>query len=415
MTPPNPKQLEICWGMLKLKQPTSELKSILLCSFYSPPNSRKRTALIDHISEVYFGLKTPTMGFICAGDKNDIKMEKFLEISQTFRQIVTTPTYPGGKILDICLTDLGSYYREPQIRNPIEPNAKDRVPSDHFPWFTTPQTDTTTTVNRNHIIKTVRPILDESKQRLGAWIQSESWEHVYDGLTSSEMALRFHNIMESKIEEFCPTKTVKTTALNNGKPRFPAVEKLVRQEKRIYSLKGNCQKYKQPKKQIKEKLKVEGNMFIEKQVELAKVKGGSWQYKIKQMTARPGEDLNPSFVLPNHQEQGLSNQESEERINKFFSSISQEYPHLEIEDLPERVRVKLNDDLCEHPVVLDHEVYEDLKSAKKTASTPLDIPIPILKEFLPELVAPVAAIFRESISSHRTSGPNVISKKDIYQ
>ena len=69
------------------------------------------------------------MGFICAGDKNDIKTEKFLEINQTFHQIVTTPTYPGEKILDICVTDLGSYYREQQIRNPIKPNDKDRVPS----------------------------------------------------------------------------------------------------------------------------------------------------------------------------------------------------------------------------------------------------------------------------------------------
>ena len=76
ITPPNPKQLEICWALLKLKNPTSELKSILLCSFYSPPNSRKQTALLDHISDVYYGLKTPTMGFICAGDRNEIKIEK---------------------------------------------------------------------------------------------------------------------------------------------------------------------------------------------------------------------------------------------------------------------------------------------------------------------------------------------------
>ena len=52
-------------------------------------------------------------------------------------------------------------------------------------------------------------------------------------------------------------------------------------------------------------------------------------------------------------------------------------------------------DPCKHPVIHDHDVYEDLKTAKMTASTPLDIPIPILKEFLPELVAP------ESISSHQ--------------
>ena len=135
---------------------------------------------------------------------------------------------------------------------------------------------------------------------------------------------------------------------------------------------------------------------------MAKEKGGGWQRKIKSLMARPGDDLTSSFVLPNHQELGLTDQQSAERINAFFSSISQEYPHLEINDLPNQVILKLEQDpCCEHPIIHDHLIYEDLKSAKKTASTPLDIPIPILKEFLPELVAPVAAIFREAISSHQ--------------
>ena len=401
LTPPNPKKLEICWGILKLKNPTSELKSILLCSFYSPPNSRKQTALLEHISDVYYGLKKPTMGFICAGDRNGIKIEKFLEISQTFRQIVTKPTYSGGKMLDICVTDLGTYYGEPEIRKPIEPNVAGRVPSDHSPWFTKPHTDSTNNIERKQIIKTVRPFTEDSKKKIAAWLQSESWEYIYDGLTSSDMAERFHHVVKSRIEEYCPTKIVKISALNNGKPRFPAVEKLVRQKKRIYSLKGNCPKFKELKKKVKEKLKSEGKKFIERQVELAKERRGNWQKNVKKLTARPGEDLNPNFVLPNHQEEGLSTQDSAERINAFFSSISQEYPHLEIEDLPERVKTKLENDPCEHPAVLDHEIYEDLKTAKKTASTPLDIPIPVLKEFLPELIAPIAAIFKEAISTHQ--------------
>ena len=266
ITPPNPKQLEICWALLKLKNPTSELKSILLCSFYSPPNSRKQTALLDHISDVYYGLKTPTMGFICAGDRNDIKIEKILEISQTFRQIVTKPTYSGGKVLDICVTDLGAYYGEPEIRKPIEPNVIGRVPSDHSPWFTKPHTDSANNIKREYIIKTIRPFTDSCKMKLATWLQSESWEHVYDGLTSSEMAERFHHIVKSKIEEHCPTKTIRISALNNGKPRFPAVERLVRQKKRIYVLKGNCPKYKELKMKIKEKLKSEGKKFINKRM-----------------------------------------------------------------------------------------------------------------------------------------------------
>ena len=400
LTPPNPRKLEICWGMLKLKNPTSEIKMILLCSFYSPPNSRKQTALLEHICENYYRLKSPTMGFICAGDRNDITVEKFLDISPTFHQLVTKPTYQGRKVYDICVSDLGAYYREPEIRKPVEANVKGRVPSDHNPWYARPHTDSSTRVAREFIIKTVRPLTDEGKKRLGSWLQSESWVSVYDGFNASEMAERFHCLVKSKIETLCPSKEIKITALDNGKPRFPAVEKLARQKKRIYELKGNCPKYKDLKKQIKEKLKSEGANFVDKQIEIAKVKGGGWQKKVKHMLARPGEDLTSSFVLPNHQELGLTSQQSAERINAFFSSISQEYPHLEINDLPERVNLKLAQDPCEHPIIHDHNVYEDLKSAKKTCSTPLDIPIPILKEFLPELVAPVAAIYREAISSH---------------
>ena len=168
----------------------------------------------------------------------------------------------------------------------------------------------------------------------------------------------------------------------------------------MYNVKGNCPKYKELKKQLKEKTKIEGAKFIQKQVEMSMEKGGGWQKKLKRMMARPGEDLTPNFTLTNHREEGLTDQQSVDRINIFFSAISQEYKHLEIEDLPDRVKLKLENDGCEHPKIEEHEVFVDLKSAKMTASTPFDIPIPILKEFLPEFIAPVTAIYKEAISSH---------------
>ena len=51
--------LEICWGLLKLKQPTSQIKYIIVCSFYLPPRSRKKSALVNHISLNYSILKSP--------------------------------------------------------------------------------------------------------------------------------------------------------------------------------------------------------------------------------------------------------------------------------------------------------------------------------------------------------------------
>ena len=149
--PANPHKVEVCWCLLKFKHPMKSLQSILLCCFYSPPNSRKQTRLIDHISEVYFKNKTSMSGFICAGDRNDIKVEKFLEISESFRQIVTKPTYGNKKVLDICVTDLGSYYCEPLIRQPVVPEDSTRVPSDHNPWFATPAREPSTFMKRQVI------------------------------------------------------------------------------------------------------------------------------------------------------------------------------------------------------------------------------------------------------------------------
>ena len=45
-----PHNLEICWGMLR---PKSEhilgIKEIIVASFYSPPRSKKKSKLLDHI------------------------------------------------------------------------------------------------------------------------------------------------------------------------------------------------------------------------------------------------------------------------------------------------------------------------------------------------------------------------------
>ena len=79
--------------------------------------------------------------------------------------------------------------------------------------------------------------------------------------------------------------------------------------------------------------------------------------------------------------------------------ISQEYTPLNVLTLPEGVQVKLHDDPCQHPYLEDHTVYECLKKGKKTCSVPGDIPLKILKEFLPEFTTTNAAIFREAVST----------------
>ena len=99
-------------------------------------------------------------------------------------------------------------------------------------------------------------------------------------------------------------------------------------------------------------------------------------------------------------ENNLTALESSDKICEFFSAISKEYLPLHVNRLPTRVQHKLAHDPCQHPHLADHQVFEGLKRGKKTCSVPGDLPIKIVEEFLPELTAPIAAIYREVFETH---------------
>ena len=151
---------------------------------------------------------------------------------------------------------------------------------------------------------------------------------------------------------------------------------------------------------MKVKLKDAATKFLNKQADNVTVKNNSWQKHVKHLTARPGDQPQDTFSLPKHVDDELTALESPNKICEYFSSISQEYTPLCIDDLPERVQTKLSEEPCSHPYLADYKVYECLKRGKKTCSVPGDIPIRLLNEFLPEITAPVAAIYRESIATH---------------
>ena len=107
----------------------------------------------------------------------------------------------------------------------------------------------------------------------------------------------------------------------------------------------------------------------------------NWLRHVKRLAARPGDQPQSTFSLPQHVEDSLGALESSNRICEFFSSISQEYTPLTIETLPDHVRSKLANDPCNHPYLADHIVYDGLKKGKKTCSVPGDIPKKLLREF----------------------------------
>ena len=56
-----PHNLEVVWGILKTNTETGKINKIIVCSFYCPPRSRKKTILIDIIG---------VRGIVCEGRRS---------------------------------------------------------------------------------------------------------------------------------------------------------------------------------------------------------------------------------------------------------------------------------------------------------------------------------------------------------
>ena len=163
-----PPDLEVCWGLLKVKGNSGSIREIIVCAFYCPPRSKKKTKLVEHISVEYFKQKAahPRSAFICGGDKNDLNIKHLLDISPCFRQIVTRPTHKNS-VLEIIVTDIGHFYNEPVIRPPIQPDIEgEGVPSDHSIAYATPITDSSKPSKRSCLTKISRPLTTVAKQKL---------------------------------------------------------------------------------------------------------------------------------------------------------------------------------------------------------------------------------------------------------
>ena len=98
ITPPS---LEVVWGLVKPKVPTTTFKGIIVCSFYSVPHSRTKTKLIEHITLTYTELKARHRDclFLMGGDKNDLDIGKLLGISPTFHQHTAPNQHTATKTL----------------------------------------------------------------------------------------------------------------------------------------------------------------------------------------------------------------------------------------------------------------------------------------------------------------------------
>ena len=93
---------------------------------------------------------------------------------------------------------------------------------------------------------------------------------------------------------------------------------LKRLDRREYNQRGKTDKYKKLSSQFTAKYRIEAEKFVNKNMDALR-----------------------ESKLPNHESESLSDEECSEHITQHFSSISQEFPPLDVNCLPERVQSKL--------------------------------------------------------------------------
>ena len=79
---------------------TGKINKIIVCCFYCPPWSKKKSALIEHMTLTVQSLLNiyPKTGILISGDGNDLKIDKLLSVDKSLKLLVTNPTRGQNKL-----------------------------------------------------------------------------------------------------------------------------------------------------------------------------------------------------------------------------------------------------------------------------------------------------------------------------
>ena len=316
------------------------------------------------------------------------------------KQIVQTPTRKHA-ILDVCLTNCYAYYGAPEIIPPFQPDIPGQgVASDHSVPLCVPHTDPQRAPKRVYRTIISRPLPDSKIRQFGQWITTQSWDNINDSGEPTEQVNTFEDLINHKLDEIFPKKITKLCS--QDKPFMNSeLKALKRKRMREYRTNGKSVKYLRLKSEFEVKFKKAGQAFFRKNIDSLKESNLGQAYNIiKRMGAKPGDyEEKSTFTLPNHE--NLSHLEAANKIAEHFSKISREFPPLDSESLPNRVKKKLNNPESESqvPLIMAHQVHEKIKRANKPKSgVPGDLPRKLVSEFSPELAEPICKIFNNIVS-----------------
>ena len=389
-----PDGVEAVWALLTPKdtKPNKQLSHIAVASiYYRGPKSTRKDALFDHIAESYHLLMAKYgigLQFIIAGDTNRLNLAPILNLSPSLKQVVQVPTRLNPDvILDPVITTMWKLFLPPITKPPIESDQdKQGKPSDHLVVLMYPINSEIGCPTRISRLVTYRPLPQSGINKMGEWIQQQSWQDIYRCQDLNTKAEILQNMMKQKLDEFLPTKVMKVT--DDDKPWVTQqVKDLDRKCKREFYKHQKSDKWKRLSAQFELKCEKAKEDYYTNIVEDLKSSNPSqWYSKVKRMggiaESRTGNTIVEDL-------EGISNENQAEKIAQHYSQVSNEYQALRKDDIPNHLYS--TEELP--PVVEAYQLYQRImKMNSKKATVKDDIPMSLIKEFAAELSEPLAHI-----------------------
>ena len=373
------------------------VQKIVVGSIYSKPQSKKKSATLDHICQTYNFLNAKYgrgLYWILAGDTNEMKLDPILNMHPSLKSVVTKPTREAsGKILDNIITDMHCFYKVPECLKPLDPDDGVRgAPSDHNIVIMEPISVLDNKPARETRNIVVRPMKQSGIESFRFWLKSQNWAEVFDEENVDKKADIFQNMLLQKLDEFLPTKVRKVSTADQPFCT-DKIKSLKRKKSREYQKNRKSIKWRELNLQYQKEVAAEKRKYYRNIVKDLKTSNISqWYSKLKRLCAN---DKHKSETVEVVSLKHLTEFEQAEAIADKFAKVSQEYEPVKLSDIQIPLYEKSS-----VPQFTPEQVKEKLQKLKtRKAVPPNDVPPTLLKEFAEELCYPLCNIVNASVTT----------------
>ena len=242
------------------------------------------------------------------------------------------------------------------------------------------------------------PLPASKVRQLGLALINQNWNVIENHENSDDKEVALHEILNKVLDECCPTKTVRIRPQVDKPFITKELKTLDRQRKREYRKHRKSEKYINLNHLYEAKYKKASKDYLDKMMlELEDANPSKANKLLKRLGAQPGDSNDDDgFTLPEHENLGLSAAQSADKIAQKFAEISQEFPPIEIESLPQSIQTKITEaSRHEVPFISRQLIEKKIRNAKTTkGGVAGDLPARLIKEFSHELAFPLSNLYK---------------------